>query len=595
MFTRTFSRRPQPSPPSAAPRFAVQRFIQPRLTAERERSAADEGLEEREAEAFGLERVKHAFVPTLPPGAPGESAPSPPVPRNGSLGSRILRQELAKQPAPRIGPPGPPPLIQAKLFAGPAGEVLHEPSSEEVRSAAAEGVRTPAVVLPHLGRIQASFGHHPIGHVKAHLGAEAIRAARAMNARAFTSGDHVVFGGTPDLRTAAHEAAHVVQQRAGVQLAGSIGREGDAYEHHADAAADAVVAGRSAAGLLEPFAAPTAQLQQMPGNPVQRMPYAEVRVGRYYKVQTESGTQTLLLKVKRLNPAERYVFSTLESPRSEIEVDDNARILEMAVPPQPEEARVPVFISNESGTMMASSVAGVMLRGRRGPLIEELDSEIEETKGEEPPGQGLEDFRFPAALYETVRSLPKVRGDYLYDYDGTKMLAKQDPKGREMRQRESLIKQGAWHNEESRKQFELWIKAGVLANKMTGNAMSGAIQYVLSEDWKLYGREASTIPNRKAGVHTALLAGDPVRSAGWIVADRGRITRIGNDSGHYQPMNVQLYQLIHFLEVGGVDLSTVEVHDEVAKQKYQGKEYEAWLERGAQEQDKPKGKASKSL
>jgi hypothetical protein len=204
--------------------------------AQRERSAAAEGLEEQEAEASGPQRVKHAFVPALPPGEPGENAPPPPVPWKGSLGRRILRQELARQPVPRIGPPGP-------------------PSSGEVRSAAADGVRTPAVVLPHLGRIQASFGHHPIGHVRAHLGTEAIQTARAMNARAFASGDHVVFGGTPDLRTAAHEAAHIVQQRAGVRLAGGVGREGDAYERHADAVADTVVAGRSAAGLLEPFAA----------------------------------------------------------------------------------------------------------------------------------------------------------------------------------------------------------------------------------------------------------------------------------------------------------------------------------------------------
>jgi hypothetical protein len=123
-----------------------------------------------------------------------------------------------------------------------------------VRSAAAAGVRTPAAPLPFLDRIQASFGQHPLGHVKAHVGAEAASASRAMSARAFASGDHVVFGRRPDLRTTAHEAAHVVQQQAGARLTGGIGREGDAYERHADAVAEAVVAGRSAAGLLEPFA-----------------------------------------------------------------------------------------------------------------------------------------------------------------------------------------------------------------------------------------------------------------------------------------------------------------------------------------------------
>lgn|GEM_PF-3324042 len=127
---------------------------------------------------------------------------------------------------------------------------LRGQSDETMRSVAAEGVRTPETSLSYLDRIQASFGRHSIGHVKAHVGPEAAQASRAMNALAFASGDHVVFGGTPDLRAMAHEAAHTVQQQAGVQLVGGIGREDDAYERHADAVADAVVTGRPADGLL---------------------------------------------------------------------------------------------------------------------------------------------------------------------------------------------------------------------------------------------------------------------------------------------------------------------------------------------------------
>jgi hypothetical protein len=43
----------------------------------------------------------------------------------------------------------------------------------------------------------------------------------------------------------------VVQQRAGVSLKGGVGEEGDPYERHADAVADAVVSGRSAEALLD--------------------------------------------------------------------------------------------------------------------------------------------------------------------------------------------------------------------------------------------------------------------------------------------------------------------------------------------------------
>ncbi len=71
-----------------------------------------------------------------------------------------------------------------------------------------------------------------------------------MGASAYATGNQVAFAGQPDLHTAAHEAAHFVQQRQGVQLYGGVGVVGDVYERQADAVADAVVAGKSAAGLL---------------------------------------------------------------------------------------------------------------------------------------------------------------------------------------------------------------------------------------------------------------------------------------------------------------------------------------------------------
>jgi hypothetical protein len=66
------------------------------------------------------------------------------------------------------------------------------------------------------------------------------------------SGDKVALNKT-DLHTTAHEAAHTVQQKAGVQLSGGIGQSGDRYERHADAVADTVVAGESAEPLLDGF------------------------------------------------------------------------------------------------------------------------------------------------------------------------------------------------------------------------------------------------------------------------------------------------------------------------------------------------------
>ncbi len=60
----------------------------------------------------------------------------------------------------------------------------------------------------------------------------------------------MAFARQPSLFIAAHEAAHVVQQRAGVHFAGAVGQAGDPYEQHADAVAARVVAGESAEDLL---------------------------------------------------------------------------------------------------------------------------------------------------------------------------------------------------------------------------------------------------------------------------------------------------------------------------------------------------------
>ena len=124
-------------------------------------------------------------------------------------------------------------------------------SGVDVQAAAADGVAGGGSSLPFLDRIQSSFGHHDVSSVQAHVGGAATAAAQTIGAEAYATGNHVAFGGAPTLETTAHEAAHVVQQRAGVQLKGGVGAAGDVYEQHADAVASLVVQGRSAEGLLD--------------------------------------------------------------------------------------------------------------------------------------------------------------------------------------------------------------------------------------------------------------------------------------------------------------------------------------------------------
>lgn len=101
---------------------------------------------------------------------------------------------------------------------------------------------------PHRAAIEASFGQ-PVTATAA-VGGAAASACGDLGAEAYTYGDRVAFGSSPDLRLAAHEAAHTVQQKRGVAVEGGMGRAGDVHEQHADAVADRVVRGESAAPLL---------------------------------------------------------------------------------------------------------------------------------------------------------------------------------------------------------------------------------------------------------------------------------------------------------------------------------------------------------
>lgn len=104
--------------------------------------------------------------------------------------------------------------------------------------------------LGNAERVQRAFGHHDISSIAI---AHSVSRADAFGAAAMAQGESITLGSASDLHTLAHEAAHVVQQRAGVSLQGGVGSEGDRYERNADAVADLVVQGRSAESLLDQF------------------------------------------------------------------------------------------------------------------------------------------------------------------------------------------------------------------------------------------------------------------------------------------------------------------------------------------------------
>lgn len=113
--------------------------------------------------------------------------------------------------------------------------------------------------LPHLGAIQRSFGPYDVSTISAYTGTRARQANRVMGSEAMTRGEQVALGGSTPLHVAAHEAAHVLQHRAGLRIPGGVGGRRDTHEDFADRIADRVTSGRSATDLLDGALGPRAR------------------------------------------------------------------------------------------------------------------------------------------------------------------------------------------------------------------------------------------------------------------------------------------------------------------------------------------------
>lgn len=166
-----------------------------------------------------------------------------------------------------LGPSG-----TSSAFAGPSDQAA---SSDLFASYAESGISSDAGALPHKSTVERSFGRD-LSFIRAHVGGQAATAAKMLGAQAYATGNDVAFSTPPDLHTAAHEAAHVVQQHQGVMCKGDggmMGTESEQAERQADAIADRVVAGQSAADLFAAFGMDDAPIKYngpLPRRAVQR-------------------------------------------------------------------------------------------------------------------------------------------------------------------------------------------------------------------------------------------------------------------------------------------------------------------------------------
>ncbi len=193
-------------------------------------------------------------------------------------------------PAPKTPAPGAPTNPPAGKTATEGLPNESEPTTGESRGFSAQASKAPnesshRLVVPRLTRevlsekgqpldsdtrafMEPRF-HHSFAAVQVHTDAKAAASARAVNAKAYTVGRHVVFGAneyrpaTPAGRELlAHELAHTVQQRNGDHSASSTYESG-VSESSAQATGSAVSAGHS---LTTDLPASSVRLARTPDN-----------------------------------------------------------------------------------------------------------------------------------------------------------------------------------------------------------------------------------------------------------------------------------------------------------------------------------------
>jgi hypothetical protein len=226
----------------------------------KDRSAA----EQLDKQPGGAPFLGHSFaaVPIFPEGRaatpPQRSAPTPAVDTAGAEGSAIDDGG---------------PQAEAGSASADQTSAVDAPTTDTARRirAASGGGRT---LEPAIGTTLAPRFGHDLSRVRIHADSEADHLARAVDARAFATGNDIFFragvynpGSAAGMHTLAHEIAHVEQQAAG-PVAGtptatglSISDPSDPFEQAAQRTADSVMSGGMATAVV-PGGAPTATAVQ---------------------------------------------------------------------------------------------------------------------------------------------------------------------------------------------------------------------------------------------------------------------------------------------------------------------------------------------
>lgn len=202
------------------------------------------------------------------------------VQRRKTAGSAAPSGRMSDSPGSRAGMP---------RFLSPSA------SHSAVDEVARDGTRGGGERLPYLAQLEQAFGsRHDLASVRAHHGEDSAAACDTLGADAYASGSSIAFRSAPGLWLAAHEAAHVVQQRHGLRPGAALAAPDEGLERQADAVANRVAAGGSAHDLL-PRGDPQTTASAVQRYTVEALPAGNAQVGE--------GRQTALLGAQSLYAA----------------------------------------------------------------------------------------------------------------------------------------------------------------------------------------------------------------------------------------------------------------------------------------------------
>ncbi len=220
----------------------------------------------------------------------------------GMLDSYLSKRQIARTVPPAGAWSADEGTIQTKPADGAVQSAVQREAAQAMHQEAAAGVQGSGSPLPHLAEVQRAFGRHDVSGLQTFRSGQAATAAGNLGTPAYTAAGRIAFrDSAPSLQTVAHEAAHAVQQRHGLELGNGIGRRGDAHEHHADAVARKVVAGESAEAELDRAATGPAA----PAGPtLQGLTGFEVELHEpVYTTPGDARKPTVLKKADKVTPA----------------------------------------------------------------------------------------------------------------------------------------------------------------------------------------------------------------------------------------------------------------------------------------------------